>query len=325
MPLEHLLTLNENPLPPLEPVAAEIARHVAAVNRYPEFYPERLKGVIADWLGVPHESVVVGSGSVGVALQALQATVRSGGGLAYAWRNFDAYPLLAGMTGARPLEVPLLTSGHQDLTGLAKASLDADAVIVCNPHNPTGRFIPAEELREFLALVPADTLVVLDEAYMEFVDAGEAAQSVDWVREHPNLLVLRTFSKAYGLADMRVGYGVTSPELARRINAFQLPFSMSSLSTVAVEASLREQQALRERVRSIVRERNRVAQELLRAGWNVLPSQTNFLWFEEPERVQEIRAALEENGVLARCFANEGVRLTIGDTQANAAVLRALA
>lgn len=322
--MEHLLTLNENPLPPLGPVAAEIAHHVATVNRYPEFYPERLKGVIADWLGFPVEGLVVGSGSVGVALQALQATVRPGGGLAYGWRNFDAYPLLARMAAARPIEIPLLPGGHQDLTGLAKASVDTDAVIVCNPHNPTGRFVPAQGLREFLALVPTDTMVVLDEAYIEFVDAGQRPDSADWVREFPNLLVLRTFSKAYGLANMRVGYGMTSPELARRINDFQLPFAVSSLSVVAVEASLREQRELRTRVDFIVRERNRVTRELIRVGWNVLPSQTNFLWFDEPERTHEIREALEQNGVLARYFESEGVRLTIGDTEANDAVLRAL-
>ncbi|MFC9928964.1 aminotransferase class I/II-fold pyridoxal phosphate-dependent enzyme [Streptomyces sp. NPDC127190] len=324
MPGEHRLALNENPLPPLESVTAEIARHAAAVNRYPEFYPERLKGVLADWLGFPREGVVVGSGSVGVALQALQATVRPGGGLAYGWRNFDAYPLLARMTAARPLEVPLLPGGHQDLTRLAKAAAEADAVIVCNPHNPTGRFVTAEELRDFLALVPAGTTVVLDEAYIEFVAAEERPDSAEWVREFPNLLVLRTFSKAYGLADLRVGYGLTSPELARRINEFQLPFAISSLSVAAVEASLREQGELGARVERIVRERDRLARGLTAAGWAVLPSRTNFLWFDEPERVPQLRAALEQSGVLARFFEGEGVRLTVGDAEANDAVLRAL-
>jgi histidinol-phosphate aminotransferase len=323
--MEHLLTLNENPLPPLESVAAEIARHVATVNRYPEFYPEHLKAVIADWLGFPREGLVVGSGSVGVALQALQATVRPGRGLVYGWRNFDAYPLLARMTASRPVEVPLLPGGYQDLTSLAKASVDADAVIVCNPHNPTGRFVPAQELREFLTLVPTDTMVVLDEAYIEFVEAKERPDSADWVREFPNLLVLRTFSKAYGLADMRVGYGLTSPGLARRINGFQLPFAISSLSVAAVEASLRAQPELSTRVDFIVRERNRVARELVHASWNVLPSETNFLWFDEPERVPDIRETLTQRGILARHYEREGLRLTIGDTEANNAVLRALA
>lgn len=322
--MERLLNLNENPLPPLEPVAAAIAHHIATVNRYPEFHPERLRDVIADWLGFPREGVVTGSGSVGVAFQALQAAVRPGGGLAYGWRNFDAYPLLAGMAAARPIEIPLLPGGYQDLTALAKASADADAVIVCNPHNPTGRFVPAPELREFLALVPTDTMVVLDEAYIEFVDAGERPDAADWVHEFPNLLVLRTFSKAYGLADMRVGYGMTSPRLARRINRFQLPFSMSSLSAVAVDAALREQDELIRRVDFIVRERERVSRGLSRAGWNVLPSQTNFLWFDEPEHTRDIREALERNGVLARYYEGEGVRLTIGETDANDVVLRAL-
>ncbi|MBT2525714.1 aminotransferase class I/II-fold pyridoxal phosphate-dependent enzyme [Streptomyces sp. ISL-99] len=321
--MEHLLTLNENPLPPLASVAAEIARHITDINRYPEFYPERLKGIIADWLELPTDAVVVGSGSVGVALQALQASVRPGGGLAYAWRNFDAYPLLAEMAGARAIEVPLLPGGHQDLDALGKAAVDADAVIVCNPHNPTGRLVPADQLKEFIALVPADTLIVLDEAYVEFVDSGDRPDSVEWVREFPNLLVLRTFSKAYGLANMRVGYGVANPVLAQRIGRYQLPFAMGSLPVVAVETSLREQRELEERVEFIVRERDRVAAKLSRS-WNVLPSHTNFLWFDEPERTEDIRRALERHGVRARYFEGEGVRLTVGDTDANNAVLQAL-
>ncbi|GAA2728010.1 aminotransferase class I/II-fold pyridoxal phosphate-dependent enzyme [Streptomyces nogalater] len=324
MPRPHRLTLNEHPLPPLDSVAAEIARHATAVNRYPEFYPERLRGIVADWLGLPGEQVVLGAGSVGVALQALQAGVSAGGGLAYGWRNFDAYPLLAGMVGARRIEVPLLPGGHQDLDALAKAVQDADAVIVCNPHNPTGRLVPGDELKEFVGRVPEHVLVVLDEAYIEFVAPSGRTDSLRWIREFPNLLVLRTFSKAWGLADMRVGYGVTSPEWAARIRRHQLPYSLSTLSAVAVETSLRARPELEERIAVIVGERERLAGGLARGGWEVLPSQTNFLWLDEPERTEEIRLALESEGVQARVYAGEGVRLTVGDTDANDSVLRAL-
>ncbi|MEV4337308.1 aminotransferase class I/II-fold pyridoxal phosphate-dependent enzyme [Streptomyces sp. NPDC049590] len=325
MPRPHRLTLNEHPLPPLASVAAEIAKHARAVNRYPEFYPERLRGAVADWLGLPGEQVVLGAGSVGVALQALQAGVSAGGGLAYGWRNFDAYPLLAGMVGARRIEVPLLPGGHQDLDALAKAVQDADAVIVCNPHNPTGRLVPADELREFVARVPAHVLVVLDEAYIEFVAPSGRTDSLRWVEEFPNLLVLRTFSKAWGLADLRVGYGVTSPEWAGRIGRYQLPYALSTLSAVAVESSLRAEPELQARIALIVAERERLSGGLSRGGWKVLPSHTNFLWLDEPERTEDIRLALADQGVQARVYAGEGVRLTVGDTDANDSVLRALA
>ncbi|GAA0469920.1 aminotransferase class I/II-fold pyridoxal phosphate-dependent enzyme [Streptomyces stramineus] len=321
--MHHFLALNENPLPPLASVAAEIARTVDGVNRYPEFFPERLKSSIAGWLGVPEAQVVVGAGSVGVALQALQARVRPGRGLVYGWRNFDAYPLLAQMTGAEPVQVPLLPDGHQDLVALAKAAVDADAVIVCNPHNPTGQLLDAAELKEFVALVPSDTLVVLDEAYIEFVAEAERPDALAWIREFPNLLVLRTFSKAFGLAGMRVGYGVAHPDLAARVNGFQLPYSMSSLSLAAVESSLRAEQELQERVRFIVAQRDEVFRALGDGGWRVLPSHTNFLWLDEPDRVEQIRTRLEGAGVTARYYPGEGVRLTLGDQASNAAVLTA--
>ncbi|MFD7340333.1 aminotransferase class I/II-fold pyridoxal phosphate-dependent enzyme [Streptomyces violascens] len=316
--------LNENPLPPLPSVAAEVARRANDLNRYPEFYPEYLKKVIAEWLGAPQDRVAVGSGSVGVALQALQACVRPGGKIVYGWRNFDAYPLLADMTGARSAQVPLLPGGRQDLEAMAKESVDADAVIVCNPHNPTGNLLAASELREFISLVPSDTLILLDEAYIEFVSEDARPDSLAWPREFPNLLVLRTFSKAYGLAGMRVGYGVSSPELAARTNRFQLPFAISNLSVAAVEASLRAENELNARVRHLTVERDRLAHGLRAGGWRVLPSDTNFLWFDEPSRVEELAALLIGAGVEARCYPGEGARLTVGDTVSNDAVLGAL-
>ncbi|MEU7168730.1 aminotransferase class I/II-fold pyridoxal phosphate-dependent enzyme [Streptomyces morookaense] len=323
--MQHLLMLNENPLPPLPSVAEEITRQVGRVNRYPEFFPDHLKSAIATWLGLPGDQVVVGAGSVGVALQALQAAVRPGRQLVYGWRNFDAYPLLARMAGARPVEVPLLPGGHQDITAIAKAAAaDTGAVIICNPHNPTGQRVDADELRELIASVPSDTVVVLDEAYIEFVPAVERPPSVEWTREFPNLLVLRTFSKAYGLAGMRVGYGVASPGLAGRINAFQLPFAMSSLSVAAVEASLKAEDELRERVAFLVSERERVLAGLRSADWAALPSHTNFFWLDEPERVEQVRTRLEAAGVAARHYPGEGVRITVGDRAANDAVLGAL-
>ncbi|NEY35857.1 aminotransferase class I/II-fold pyridoxal phosphate-dependent enzyme [Streptomyces sp. PRKS01-65] len=320
----HRLALNENPLPPLPTVTNAIARASREANRYPEFFPRRLEQAIAAWQRVPGSCVVAGPGSVGVAQHAVQALVRPGGTLAYGWRNFDAYPLLAEMTGVRALPVPLLPGGHQDLDRLAEAAADADAVILCNPHNPTGRLVPAHELKNFVSAVPTRTTVLLDEAYIEFVQPPERPETTQWIHEFPHLIVLRTFSKAYGLAGLRVGYGIACEDLARRLRTRQLPYAIGPVAAAAVEAALGCASELEERVRLVAGERERTARGLAEQGWQVLPSHANFLWLDEPERTGELARLLERAGIQGRVLPGEGVRLTIGDRADNDAVLAAL-
>ncbi|MBN0042946.1 histidinol-phosphate transaminase [Streptomyces actuosus] len=325
VPVLHRLALNESPYPPLPTVRAAMRQAVAQAHRYPQFRPDDLTETIAAWCGVPSEQVAVGSGSVGVALQLLRAVVRPGDTVAYAWRTFDAYPLLASMVGARSAPVPLAPDGHQDLDALLAAVDDRTRVVVlCSPHNPTGSLVTADALSAFLRQVPHRTTVLLDEAYVEFARDTHLPDAPSLLDAHPNLLVLRTFSKAYGLAALRVGYGLGSPGLVERIRRQQLPFGINAVATAAVKASLRAESELRLRVDSVVSERERLGGELAAAGWCVRPGHANSVWLAAPDPVDEGAAALADAGVQARHFPGEGIRLTVGNREANDAVLTAL-
>ncbi|MFI5683083.1 histidinol-phosphate transaminase [Streptomyces sp. NPDC051636] len=322
----HRLALNESPYPPLPSVRKAMRRAVAQAHRYPQFYPDDLIERIAAWCRVGPDRVVVGSGSVGVALQLLQAVVEPGDSMAYAWRTFDAYPLLAAMVGAQPVPVPLSPDGRQDLGALLTA-LDhrTRVVVLCNPHNPTGSLVTAEDLSAFLRQVPRHVTVLLDEAYVEFARGTELPDTAALLDAHPHLLVLRTFSKAYGLAALRVGYGLGAPGLVARIRRHQLPFGINAVATAAVKASLRAGGELRRRVDTVVAERERLRHELVGQGWHIRPGHANSVWLAAPDPVDEGAAALTAAGVQARHYPGEGLRLTVGGREANDAVLTALA
>jgi histidinol-phosphate aminotransferase len=321
----HPLALNESPYPPLPSVQAAMAAAAAHANRYPDLFPDRLAARIADRWAVAPACVAVGSGSVGVALQLLRAVVRPDDQIAYGWRNFDGYPLLARMVGARTLAVPLLPDGRQDLAALA-AGVDAHTrvLVVCNPHNPTGSPVLADELAALLHRVPADITVVLDEAYAEFARHPNLADGPAALGRYPNLVVLRTFSKAYGLAALRVGYALGSPDLMDQVRRQQLPFGINAVATAAVEASLDADNELRHRVDAVVAERDRLRSGLRGMGWRIPPSDANCLWLAEPDRAEAGAAALASAGVDVRVYPGEGIRVTIGAPDANDAVLATL-
>ncbi|MFF4803385.1 histidinol-phosphate transaminase [Streptomyces sp. NPDC001351] len=326
MPVLHRLALNESPYPPLPSVRKAMQRAVAQAHRYPQFYPDDLTERIAAWCQMSPDRVVVGSGSVGVALQLLQAVVEPGDTMAYAWRNFDAYPLLGAMVGAQTVPVPLAPDGCQDLDALL-AALDhrTRVVVLCNPHNPTGTLVAADALSAFLRQVPRHVTVLLDEAYVEFARDADPPDAPTLLSRHPNLLILRTFSKAYGLAALRVGYGLGAPDLVERIRRQQLPFGINAVATAAVQASLRATDELRRRVDTIIAERNRLHHQLLQRGWHIRPGHANSLWLAAPDPVDEGAAALTHAQVQARHYPGEGLRLTVGSREANDAVLAALA
>ncbi|WP_371673792.1 histidinol-phosphate transaminase [Streptomyces sp. NBC_00289] len=322
----HRLALNESPYPPLPSVREAMRRAVEQAHRYPQFHPDDLTERIAAWVGVPPARVAVGSGSVGVALQLLQAVVERGDKMVHAWRTFDAYPLLAGMVGARPVPVPLSPDGRQDLDAIL-AALDhhTRVVVLCNPHNPTGSLITADELVAFLRRVPPQVTVLLDEAYVEFARDPGLPDTLTLLDAHPRLLVLRTFSKAYGLAALRVGYGIGAPDLVARVRRQQLPFGINAVASAAVEASLRAGSELGRRVRTVVAERTRLRRQLVDLGWHIGQSHTNSLWLAAPDPVDDAAGALAAAGVQARHYPGEGLRLTVGSRQANDAVRAALA
>ncbi|HZC52594.1 MAG TPA: aminotransferase class I/II-fold pyridoxal phosphate-dependent enzyme, partial [Mycobacterium sp.] len=251
----HALSLNENPFPPLPAVRSVLIRSIDAANRYPEFLPERLRNLIAGRIGVPADQVVLGAGATGVVLQALQALTAPGDAIAMSSPTFDGYPIIAEMTRLRLVTVALDEHGRNDLDGLADAAAAARVVVVCRPHNPTGTLEPAAQLVRFLRCVPRDTVVVLDEAYIEFAAAEHRIDVAALVGLFPNVVVVRTFSKAYGLAGLRIGYGLASGDLARMLWSQQLPFGIAMTSLPAVAASYNAEDQLLQRIRVITAER----------------------------------------------------------------------
>lgn len=314
----YKISSNENPYPPLPSVLDAVARAAATMNRYPDMGSALLVEALAQRLGVPAECVVPGTGSVAVLGHLVQAVCDEGDEVVSAWRSFEAYPIVTQVCGARPVPVPVTPDGRHDLPAMAAAVTDRTRMIlVCTPNNPTGPAVHAEELESFLALVPRDVLVALDEAYVEFVRDEKVPDGVELWRRHPNVAVLRTFSKAYGLAGLRVGYAVAHPVLAGALRATALPFGVSALAQDAAVASLAAEGELLERVDALVAERERVVAALRDQGWAIPDAQGNFVWFGLGDRAQEFAAACAAEGVTVRPFAGEGVRCTIGEPEAN--------
>jgi histidinol-phosphate aminotransferase len=302
-------------------VAEAIAEAVRGVNRYPDNDAAALTEAIARRFAVPQEHVAIGCGSVGVTQQLLEAVGEPGAEILYAWRSFEAYPTLVDLSAAASVRVPLRNETH-DLNALARAiTSHTRAVFVCNPNNPTGTVVHAAELAEFLGRVPADCLVVLDEAYAEYVRDPDVPDGMTLYRDRPNVAVLRTFSKAYGLAGLRVGFMVAHPAVAGAVRKTMLPFTVNAIAQAAAIASLAAEGELLERVGVVVKERTRVRDELLAQGWTVPPTEANFVWLRLAAGTQDFAAACERAGVSVRAFGAEGARVSIGDHAENDAFL----
>jgi histidinol-phosphate aminotransferase len=244
-----------------------------------------------------------------------------GAEVVYAWRSFEAYPGLSDLAGATSVRVPLRDEAH-DLAAMADAITERTRLIfVCNPNNPTGTVVHRAELEEFLGRVPQDCLVVLDEAYTEYVRDAQVANGLDLYRDRPNVAVLRTFSKAYGLAGLRVGFLVGHEPVAAAVRKTMLTFTVNALAQAAAIASLDAEPELLERVEAVVHERDRVRSELLSQGWSVPPTEANFVWLRLGDDTQDFAAACDREGVSVRPFGAEGARVSIGDQEANDAFL----
>jgi histidinol-phosphate aminotransferase len=327
------LSSNENPLPPLPSVATAIAAAGGTVNRYPDMFAADLVNALARRQDVDAQNVLVGAGSVAVLAHLLQAYAGPGREVVYAWRSFEAYPILTALTGATSVTVPLGDAGRHDLPAMADAITDRTAVVmVCSPNNPTGPTVTADEFAAFVDRVPSHVLVILDEAYVEFVSdahavSGDAYASAAAWEAHPNIVVLRTMSKAYGLAGLRVGFAFGAAEVLAPARACVTPFSVSSVAQMAALASLEVEQELLERVEGIVAERSRVVAALTADGWSLPDAQGNFVWIEARDRTAELVAhlAAQTPPILVRPFTDEGVRMSIGSAEENDAALAALA
>jgi histidinol-phosphate aminotransferase len=315
------LSSNETPYGPLPSVAEAIAEAARDVNRYPDHGCVALTAAIADRFGVPAAHVAPGCGSVGVTQQLLGAIGEPGAEVMYAWRSFEAYPTLSDLSGATSVTVPLRAETH-DLPAMAAAITERTRLIfVCNPNNPTGTVVHAAELTAFLDAVPDDCLVVLDEAYREYVRDEAVPDGLELYRDRPNVAVMRTFSKAYGLAGLRVGFIVAHEPVAEAIRKTMLPFTVNSLAQTAAIASLNAEPELLERVDLMVKERSRVRESLLADGWKVPPTESNFVWLRLGPDTAEFAARCERHGIAVRPFAGEGARVSIGTPEANDAFL----
>ena len=317
----YKLASNECPYGPLPSVARAIAAAATDVNWYPDNTAAALTEAIARRYDVPPAHIAVGCGSVGVTQQLLAAAAEPGDEVLFAWRSFEAYPILVPLTGASSVRIPLRDETH-DLAAMADAITPRTRVIfVCNPNNPTGTIVRRPELEEFLDRVPADCLVVLDEAYADYVRDTSVPDGTVLYRDRPNVAVLRTFSKAHGLAGLRVGYLVGPEPVAAAVRTTMLPFAVNALAQTAAVASLAAEAELHERVDQAVKERARVRDELLALGWTVPPTEANFVWIRLGEDTQDFAAACARAGVSVRAFGYEGARVSVGTEEANDAFL----
>ncbi len=320
----YKLSSNENPYPPLPGVISAAAAAAETLNRYPDMAVTRLHSALADKYGVDVGQIASGAGSVAVFYHLLQAMCADGDEVVYAWRSFEAYPIAVGLTGACGVQVPVDDAGRHDLPAMAAAVTDrTKVVVVCTPNNPTGPAVHGDELLRLIDAVPPSVLVAIDEAYHEFVDDPEVPDALEVARGRDNVVVLRTFSKAYGLAGLRVGYAVGPAPVAEAIRKCALPFGVSSIAQETAIASLQAEAELMHRVEALKVERARIAAALIDQGWQVPSPQGNFVWLALGDESDEFAAACDDMGVSVRPFAGDGVRITIGEPQANDLLLTA--
>jgi histidinol-phosphate aminotransferase len=314
----YKLSSNENPYPPLPGVLEAASEAAAVMNRYPDMGSSALYDALAARLDVPVSDLAAATGSVALVYQLLSAFCDPGDEVVYAWRSFEAYPIAVTTAGATSVQVPVTADGRHDLDAMAAAVTDrTKVVVVCTPNNPTGPAVTQTELDAFLARVPSHVVVVVDEAYVEFVRMDDAVDGLATYRAHPNVVLFRTFSKAYGLAGFRVGYAVAAAPLAGALRAVSLPFGVSHVAQAAAIASLDAEPALLERVEALTAERARVVAALTEAGWDLPEAQGNFVWFALGRRTAEFAAACDDAGIVVRPFVGEGARVSIGEPEAN--------
>ena len=311
------LSSNENPFEPL-PAVVDALRDAVAVNRYPDATAAGLRAALADKFGVTTDEVHVGAGSVSLLQQLVLAAAAPGDEVVYAWRSFEAYPIAVTTAGAASVQVPVTAEGRHDLPAMLAAITERTKIVmVCTPNNPTGPAVTQAELDDFIAAVPDHVVVVVDEAYLEFVRMDDAVDGLATYRAHPNVVLFRTFSKAYGLAGFRVGYAVAQGPVAAALRAVSLPFGVSAVAQAAAIASLEAEDELLERVEALALERARVHAALLEMGWSIPEPQGNFVWFGLGERTADFALAADEAGIVVRPFAGEGARVSIGETEGN--------
>jgi len=317
------LSSNENPFEPLPAVLEAISS--ASINRYPDGAATVLRTRLAERFGVTEHQVQVGAGSVAVLAQLISAAAGPGDEVLYSWRSFEAYPGLVTVSGATSVRVPNTVDHRHDLPAMARAITERTrVVIVCTPNNPTSTIVTLAEFEAFMADVPATVLVVLDEAYIEFVTDPDAVRGIPLLDRYPNLVVLRTFSKAYGLAGLRIGYAVGPEYVMDAARAAAIPLSVIEPAQLAALASLDHEDQLLERVHRIATLRDEVWRSLVDQGWDVPRPSGNFVWLTTGTATAEAHEIFASHGIITRAL-GEGLRITIGEAGSVDKLLRAAA
>jgi histidinol-phosphate aminotransferase len=308
-------------------VTAAISKAAAEINRYPDPLNTEMIAAIAHRVGVTPEHIGVGTGSVAVLGHIIESVAAPGDEVMFAWRSFEAYPIWVQICAATSVQIPLTEVDGHDFDAMAAAITDRTRVIfVCTPNNPTGTAVYSDELHEFMKKVPSDVLVVIDEAYGEFVHDESVVKGMEFFNAYNNVAILRTFSKAYGLAGLRIGYTIAPPNIADYVRRTSIPFGVSGVAQAAVVASLQEdaERELMDRVDALVVERERVLAALRAQGWTIHPQHANFIWLATGNQTNAIKDACEFAGVAVRPFP-EGIRITVAETEANERVIAVLA
>ncbi len=343
------LASNEIVDSPSQRVVDAITEEITNANRYPDTSSADLRAAIANVVNrdlqqsnpstdshITPANVVVGNGSVSLLQHLIQATCTGNAetgddqvspkDVVMPWRSFEAYPIMARVAGAGIVQVPLLPDATHDLDAMAEASNQPNGglVMLCNPNNPTGETFSDQQLENFLKAVPSHVVVALDEAYYHYNQRGDQPRGVELIQQFPNMVIFRTFSKAYGLAGLRVGYMLGTEHACEQVSKVLTPFSANRLAQVAALAALQERDALLERTSEVVSERKRVRDALISIGFNVPKSQANFLWIPTREATK-LTDYMTEKGVLVRGFAGEGVRITVTTKEENDRMLNAIA
>lgn len=318
------LSSNENPNPTHPAILAAIGE--SNLNRYPDGAATALRGRLAERAGVSVDEVHVGAGSVSILSQLIQAAAGPGDEVVYAWRSFEAYPSLVMVAGATSVQVPNLPGGHHDLDAMAAAVTDRTRVVIlCTPNNPTSTLITTAQFTAFMAQVPPTVLVILDEAYFEFVTDPHAVSGLDELQTHPNLVVLRTFSKAFGLAGLRVGWAIGPSYILDAARSAAIPLSVTEPAQRAAMAALDVEDDLLSGVGELIERRARVYDGLTQAGLTVPEPHGNFVWIAAGDETSAVAAVLEDDGIVGRVFAADGVRVSIGEEASVERLLRAAA
>lgn len=318
------LASNENPWTPLPAVVEAMTEALHGINRYADHRATAVREALADWLEVDIDHVTVGCGSSALLQQIMLTYVEAGDEVVFPWPSFEVYPVYCTIAGATQVRVELRDYAF-DLDAVAAAVTDrTKVVILATPNNPTGTAISTGELAGLLALIPDDVMVVADEAYREFNDRSLGDPLSELLPTHPNLILTRTLSKAFGLAGIRIGYAIADPDVIVGLDKVLLPFSVNGVAQAAAVAAIAHRDEALERVKILCSERDRVASALADAGWPVPKSRANFVFIATGEQTDSIALSLEKAGIVTRPFSGFGIRITIGTPEQNDRWLTAL-